>query len=268
MNKRRVAILVSFMIVVASITAVYFMFFSPGHEPIIINSNSDFEAQGWAGNGTEASPYLIENLVIRTTEMCISIQNTNAFFIIRNCILTCMPYTIAGGGIYLSEVSNGLIEGCTVSNKNLGIGIQSCDHCVVSDCILSNGKNGGCWISDSSYCVIVDCTIQDIGQPSSYGFSCILQNSEVCSILNCTISRGGIDGVSLLNSLDCSVRYCTITNNGENGVHVDDCTNCAITYNIISFNVGDGIQIETSSSITTDGNEFESNGGDDINIVS
>ena len=37
------------------------------HEPFNITSDTDFEIQGWPGNGSFSNPYMIENLNITTT---------------------------------------------------------------------------------------------------------------------------------------------------------------------------------------------------------
>ena len=36
------------------------------HSPIVIDGDDDLKAQGWPGNGTEADPYVIEDLIIET----------------------------------------------------------------------------------------------------------------------------------------------------------------------------------------------------------
>ncbi len=58
------------------------------HSPITITSNADFVSQGFSGNGTAEDPYVIEGYNITTTGDCISIQDTDVYFIIRDCLLT------------------------------------------------------------------------------------------------------------------------------------------------------------------------------------
>ena len=96
------------------------------HEPIFINKNSDFtKANGVvSGNGTELNPYIIENwsIDVKGSSHGIHINDTNAFFIIRNCYLyngTAEPSQY--NGIFLSEVSNGKITNNNVTYFHVGI---------------------------------------------------------------------------------------------------------------------------------------------------
>jgi parallel beta-helix repeat protein len=60
------------------------------HAPIVINNNSDFENQGWPGEGTVEQPYIIAGLEINATtgESAINITNTDVHFFIKDCRLT------------------------------------------------------------------------------------------------------------------------------------------------------------------------------------
>ncbi|MHA1675185.1 MAG: right-handed parallel beta-helix repeat-containing protein [Promethearchaeota archaeon] len=91
------------------------------HDPILIDGNADFATQvtenGWTGNGTEGNPYTIANLGISTDtdgESAIEIQNTDVYFVIRNCNLSATghsdSYQNYPSGITLKSVSNGNIE--------------------------------------------------------------------------------------------------------------------------------------------------------------
>jgi hypothetical protein len=62
--------------------------------PISIDGNSDFadkaSLNSWIGNGSAGNPYILENLAILTSVAgthAFSIQNTNVYFILRNCTL-------------------------------------------------------------------------------------------------------------------------------------------------------------------------------------
>ena len=57
------------------------------HDPILILSDTDFETQGWPGNGSAADPYVIEGLWIDAQYDITSIKiwDSTVNYTIRNC---------------------------------------------------------------------------------------------------------------------------------------------------------------------------------------
>ena len=87
----------------------------PEDNPIEILNDSDFMAkaleEGWIGDGSSVSPFVIDGLNITRGEFyghCISISNTRANFTISNCNLTSASVN-PGSGIYLNNVTYGEI---------------------------------------------------------------------------------------------------------------------------------------------------------------
>ena len=80
-----------------------------------VDINGDGGFSGYPGYGNSTHPYIIEDLIIigNQTQPCISIQNTNAHFIIQNC-------NVSNGtnGIYLSNVQNAQLINNTAYNNN------------------------------------------------------------------------------------------------------------------------------------------------------
>ncbi|TET13478.1 MAG: right-handed parallel beta-helix repeat-containing protein, partial [Candidatus Thorarchaeota archaeon] len=106
------------------------------HSRISITSDGDFALQatseGWAGNGTESDPYIIEGYIISSDQSCIRITGTYVHFVIRDCILE----TISGGwdfGISLSYAHDGVVDSCLIRGKYLGIAAWT-----VYDCVFVN----------------------------------------------------------------------------------------------------------------------------------
>ncbi len=92
------------------------------HPVIRIVQDSDFTSQGWPGTGTPIDPFRIANLSIdasHTPENGIEIRNTQAYFLIQNCVIqTANPWS----SIYLFNVKNGLIHNNTI----LGTEVSFC----------------------------------------------------------------------------------------------------------------------------------------------
>ncbi|MFX1570537.1 MAG: nitrous oxide reductase family maturation protein NosD [Promethearchaeota archaeon] len=76
-------------------------------------------SQVWcSGSGTELDPYIIEDLIIdgKLADICIEISNSDAHFIIRGCSLNNTPSGATDAGIYLNNVTNGVIIDNTFYN--------------------------------------------------------------------------------------------------------------------------------------------------------
>ncbi|MHA2071247.1 MAG: hypothetical protein ACW985_05620, partial [Candidatus Thorarchaeota archaeon] len=80
------------------------------HDPIVIIGDANFSdtasAEGWSGDGSLGSPYIIENLEIilgPSPTAAISITDTRVHFIIRECYLT-GPLATPSYGVHLENV--------------------------------------------------------------------------------------------------------------------------------------------------------------------
>jgi parallel beta-helix repeat protein len=113
------------------------------HSPIHINGDGQFTlANGVvAGDGSIGNPYLIENWTINTTiSYGIWIENTNAYFIIKNCqIYNGTIGNSTNKGIYLNNVKNGTIINCNISNNYYGFYLSnSNDNLIYNNTIYNN----------------------------------------------------------------------------------------------------------------------------------
>ena len=91
--------------------------FSLNTTAIVINGNAQLAAANMSAgaDGTEVNPYIIRDQVIDGAGVnCISIRNTDAYFIIQNC-------TVFNGlnGIYFENVFNGEIRNNTLYNNRV-----------------------------------------------------------------------------------------------------------------------------------------------------
>lgn len=153
------------------------------HAPFNISSNSDFEMQGWPGNGSAVNPYRIQNLNITSLDsMCIWITNTTNHFIIEDCLFTSPihEYSINQpiGPITLTNVSNGMIERNYFVDSQAAVSGYSLSNCSISDNILSVSFTG-IHISFSNSTVVSNNT--QGYEPCDYGLS-------IYHCRNCTIS--------------------------------------------------------------------------------
>ncbi|MGY5852549.1 MAG: NosD domain-containing protein [Candidatus Thorarchaeota archaeon] len=146
------------------------------HSPIEITSDAEFASQAasesWAGNGSETAPYVIENLNITTEDVAIHISNTSSYFIIQDCYLTTQSDEETSNEslwscILFLEVSNGLIDNCTVRSQRAAIGIVGSTNCEVKDSDLEGGGTFvTVWTNYATQCIVTNNTIH--GMLSSF----------------------------------------------------------------------------------------------------
>jgi len=145
------------------------------HGPITIDGDANFSdtalLEGWPGDGSPDNPYIIDGLDIDLSGEaghCISISNTRVSFNISNCILIggISDYSVvAGGGIYLGNVTNGeLVNNTCTSNGGSGICLLESDSNTVSDNTCNNNWFGiYLYLSDSNSVFDNTCNNNRIG---------------------------------------------------------------------------------------------------------
>ncbi len=156
------------------------------HDPITITSNADFVSQGFSGSGTAEEPFVISGYNITTTETCISIQDTDAYFVIRDCLLTGGSSGHGISGIRLHNVTHGETRNNTISQKEYGVYLSYSSN---NNAVVNNT------ISDSDYGVLL-----------FYG-------SRNNVMVNNTI-LGNLVGVYLYRSFDNTLSSNIMVNNG------------------------------------------------------
>jgi parallel beta-helix repeat protein len=206
------------------------------HGPIyIVGDNSFTPANGvnGGGSGTQSDPYIIENWTINASGAHgIHIQNTTAYFIVRNCLVE------NGGsshnGIELYNVINGRIKNNTCRNNVYGIRLGSSSN--------DNLTNNTC---------------------ENNLFGIILEGSSYNNLTNDNCSNNNYDGIDL----EGPSNYNTLSNNtcsnnnymgiclDSSSVHIPESppsynplTNNTLSNNTCSNNNYDGIRIFGPSS--------------------
>ncbi|NVM22034.1 MAG: right-handed parallel beta-helix repeat-containing protein [Desulfobacterales bacterium] len=163
------------------------------HEPILITNNSMFdEAHGvTGGTGTESDPYRIEGWEITGTSGVngIDIQNTTAYFIIRDCSITNVT---VWAGIYILNVTNGRIVNnyCHAGTFGHGYGILVVEssHITVSYNIVEDTLHG-IYISWSDYCTLDS---NDVTHVASYGIFLMQANNTAVTNNTSSYNKWGI----------------------------------------------------------------------------
>lgn len=107
-----------------------------GGGSIYINGNSEFiPANGvTGGSGTQSDPYIIQGWSQDASSANgIDIQNTTAYFVIRNCLVeNGVIQGLSKAGIFLENVVNGIIENNTCENNWTGIDLFESSNNTIS----------------------------------------------------------------------------------------------------------------------------------------
>ena len=110
-------------------------------DPIVIESNADFETQGWPGEGTSEQPYLISGLNITTNGSCIDVQTTDVYFVIEDCLLI-SSNTAAFDTVRFWYVNNASIVNCTIECQYHVMLVDNCEKCQFINNIFLNCERG------------------------------------------------------------------------------------------------------------------------------
>lgn len=272
-----------------SVSAVPVHTASSPHSPISINSNSDFVAQAssnsWSGDGSAATPYIIENYMIdaATYSNGISISNTIVHFIIANCTIQ----NATGNGILLTNVTNAMLDNNSCSLNNDGIYVDVSSHITLtdnncganSDCglILDQSSNNTLSENNCSYNVN-NCGIDLYG--SNYNLmdnnSCvgnsigIYVDTSYGDTLADNICFENYDGIYAVESDNLSLVGNVCNNNTQAGPYTgvgilgSGTDNLSLVGNICNNNSDDGIYIELSRYILMADNICNNNSYDGV----
>ena len=179
--------------------------------PILIQSDADFETQGWPGEGTYEEPYLIFDLAIASSGYAIHIENTRAHFEIVDCNLT---QTTTGDAVFLRNVTNGKIDTTKFGGGYYAVRLLNTSNCVISKCEVSPTVQYGITISQTSKTSLEDCTI--IGA-SGAGTALNLDASQDCAVFNNVVTNKAY-GFRINNLVSCSFSHNTLTDLADNGI--------------------------------------------------
>jgi parallel beta-helix repeat protein len=193
------------------------------HAPIWIIGNSQFTLANGVKNpgatGDSTDPYIIEGWdIFANNSHGIWIENTNYYFIIRNCNIHDAAPT-SKSGIRLSNVNNGSIIGNILLNNSFSsITLDiSKNNSIENNTIISNG---------GLYNIYVSC-------------------SDLNNITNNNISKGNY-GMYLENVKSNVIQGNYIHNNSDTGIYISHSNNNNISHNTILSNNNLGIFLSHS----------------------
>lgn len=208
--------------------------FGTPHAPIYIDDNTDFETQGWPGNGTVEQPYIIAGLNINATSTegtAINITNTDVHFFVKDCWLTSNETSV----IELNSVSHGRIVNNTILDSDRGVVALHSDDLTIYDNLFFSFGWAGVYMEDCSLSTLRNnnCTICFVGLHVEQSNNILVEDNY------CTGCLGGIEFYLLSESN--TIKNNTLTNNDVGiGIYLD-CTDNLIDSNNCTMNLVYGI---------------------------
>jgi len=256
------------------------------HAPIDIISDDDFNAtafsEGWEGDGSSGTPFLIQGYEISPTIVDIYIRNTRFHFKILDCNITG-----ASSGIHLQNATNGVIQNCLFATNGDSIFLENVTGIDVIGCRISNPTSFGNGIKmhDAINCTISSSVMQGVTDTEAgiIGWLCegiTLFNNTVfdfdrhgfylsqcydTDILNNTVywnegSQGELCGINLLYSELAYICGNNITENANSGISLLASPNVTIIENHIVDNYYFGIYLHAAQYCIIQDNWIEGNG--------
>ena len=252
------------------------------------------------GSGTAADPYIISGHIFNSF---LNIIHSRKHFRIQNCEFTDNTY-----GMWISNISNGIIEDNHVSNALFGFDIMNCSHIEFrnNNCsllgntgflaqfsndlsfysnIVSKKTSDGIRLNTLENSILEGNTMND---NSNFGIMIVDSNSltitantanfnlmgvyvadsDYCLVSLNTVNESDAHGIFLSNSDNNTVEENTVHNSLLDGISLGNSDDTLIYKNSVAHNNASGIEVTSSNNITILENEAFDNTENGIKLQS
>jgi parallel beta-helix repeat protein len=210
--------------------------FLTSHNPIYINGNAGFtkpDPVNGGGSGTADDPYIIENWNISAENANgIEINNTTAYFIVRNCYVhdgRSNNSLAPRYGICSENVENGMFDNNLLENNDCGIRLDQSNTNILINNTLSSNFQVGIWLASSSNNLVSNNTLEN---GTGYGVYFAFSNKNTIEKNMCSNNPYGI---YLTSSSNNTIDKNTCENSGRYadafGIYLDGSDNNLLTSN-------------------------------------
>jgi parallel beta-helix repeat protein len=236
------AILIAILLLTSVVLVSPIASADPSTAPISIDGDVDLHDQavlnGWLGDGTASSPYIIANLTIDAggQESAISINNTDAYLTIENCTLS-----NAYKGVNITYAANVTVDRNRISVDNGAFLVNSNNITVANNTIVGPAGCGVVLMGYGHNNTIFNNTIAD---PDIYGIFAIVpaSGSYENAVTNNTITNPGSGGI-VFYSDNGLVANNTITGSGGFGALVCS-ANSTLVNNKVNYDPAQDFNLE------------------------
>ncbi|MFX1483164.1 MAG: nitrous oxide reductase family maturation protein NosD [Promethearchaeota archaeon] len=184
------------------------------HSPITIISDIDFLNQGWSGNGTGGNPYLIEGLNITDSSTGISISDTRVYFEIRNCLVSSISPS-GNPGIYLENVTHGIVDSCLIDSHDFGIELYRSYYCTLINNTAAKNQQYG-----YRFYLSENCTLFENRAYSNLNHGMYFVSSDNATLIGNIAFNNSFDGFHFEGAPhNCVLIGNEAIENGNNGIY-------------------------------------------------
>ncbi|NVM27244.1 MAG: VCBS repeat-containing protein [Candidatus Helarchaeota archaeon] len=209
--------------------------------PINIQNNTALAALASLGNGSASNPYILENYVINASGLGLNgiiINNTDAYFILRNCTVTNAAPTLRG--IWFENVTHATITNNTILYNQWGILLWESSYNTLSHNNASYNLGNGMQVrQNSDYNKIFNNTLNHnavgLELHTSSNHNMVINNTGNYNV------RGLEARFSCINN---TFAYNTANHNSWDGFYFRQCTDHQLIHNIAKNNTLNGYFLE------------------------
>ncbi|MFW9793574.1 MAG: right-handed parallel beta-helix repeat-containing protein [Candidatus Thorarchaeota archaeon] len=217
--------------------------------PILIEHDDNFTDLGFSGDGSQSTPYIIDNLNITSDLPCIEVRNTRAYFRITNCLIA-SETDEHSPGILFENVTNAYISSNSFSEKSTAVIWDFVNDSQCVDNEITGNENTGVLLYNCYNCELSQNNIE--GNDDHLGTGIHIQYSYHCDVTNNEVANS-FTGIRLSYS-----EYCTLDQNTlhdfdygsqaaieyPTAIHVARSPNSTISQNTISESPSSGISLD------------------------
>jgi parallel beta-helix repeat protein len=227
--------------------------------PILIDHDDNFTSLGFDGDGSETTPFIIDDLNITSNLECIIIRNTRSYFEITNCYFA-PEFDDHSVGINLENVTNAYIGSNTFSGKTTAVSLYYVNDSRFVDNEIEGNVNSGVDLTYSYNCEVKQNHID--GNDNNRGNGIHIMHSYFCNVTENEVANS-FTGIKVEYSANCTLDQNTLHdfNYGSEGtmyypaaIEVSNSQNCTVLQNTIYDSPTTGILLVSPQSIVCSNN--------------
>lgn len=233
--------------------------------PLDINGNVELAAAAnGGGNGQPTTPYILKDYIINANGLDkpgISIQNTNAFFILQNCTVTNTDERYAG--IYLNNVTHARLENNKAHYSQYGgFKLENChNNTLIGNIIHDLEFGGGIELESCINTLLINNTVYSTQSGIYLGYSnetrlignTAYDNGVAIESFLCygviltgnTANNNHGNGIFLYGGykINNTLNNNNANDNGGHGIFISNCNGVLLIGNIANDNRADGMHL-------------------------